>query len=225
MSKVFILSACDEWAGKDSMRIQGVTTDETMLQAMIAKKILSGDMEYGGVDGNKAWQGFLDDLFRDGVDYNKLNYGFVQTFEDVQITEEDTLAEFPEVKELYDEITEEKAGQAVAALGLENHSFLYSAVGISTVKGNLCFNISGFCDRDRLENLNQYKELVKDLDHSEMLVCINTFSVGNGECKDATEEELAALEQYEYELEETYGIEQIQSDYFGFYYEAEQEQD
>ncbi|WP_324824871.1 hypothetical protein [Sinanaerobacter sp. ZZT-01] len=29
-SNIYILSACDAWAGKDSMRILGVTTDETM---------------------------------------------------------------------------------------------------------------------------------------------------------------------------------------------------
>lgn len=57
--EIYILSSCDAWAGRDSMRIQGVTTDETMLYAMLAAKIKAGDMEYSGFSGEEAYRIFV----------------------------------------------------------------------------------------------------------------------------------------------------------------------
>lgn len=79
-SNIYILSACDAWAGKDSMRILGVTTDETMLYAMVAAKIKTEDMEYGGFDGEEAWLCFQEDFKNEEVSFDKLQYGFVQTY-------------------------------------------------------------------------------------------------------------------------------------------------
>lgn len=69
-SNIYILSACDAWAGKDSMRILGVTTDETMLYAMVAAKIKTEDMEYGGFDGEEAWLCFQEDFKNEEVSFD-----------------------------------------------------------------------------------------------------------------------------------------------------------
>lgn len=93
-ANIYILSTCDAWAGTDSMRVLGVTTDETMLYAMLAAKIKAGDMEYDG-SGEDAWRKFQKDFKNEEVNFNKLKYGFVQTYEDMQITEPISSWSFP----------------------------------------------------------------------------------------------------------------------------------
>lgn len=83
-ANVYILSACDVWAGTDSMRILGVTTNETMLYTMLAAKIKAGDMEYDG-SGEDAWRKFQRDFKNEEVNFNKLKFGFVQAHEAIPI--------------------------------------------------------------------------------------------------------------------------------------------
>ena len=171
-ANIYILSTCDAWAGTDSMRVLGVTTDETMLYAMLAAKIKAGDMEYDG-SGEDAWRKFQKDFKNEEVNFNKLKYGFVQTYEDMQITEPISLAEFPEAGEAYEEITGTKAKAEMDKLGLDRRSL--------------------------------------------------TYSLGTGESEYPDEDELSIIEQYTDELDEEYGIDPIQSDFFSFEHEVEQE--
>ena len=136
---IYILLSCDAWAGHDSMRVQGVTTDETMLHAMLAAKIKAGDMEYGGYSGETAYRIFSQDFKNEEVDYKKLTYGFVQTYEDMQILEPVSMAQFPEAAEAYEELTGAKAEQAMETLGLDSRSLNFSEVEGRYADIDFCF--------------------------------------------------------------------------------------
>ena len=222
-NNIYILSSCDAWNGWDSMRTLGVTTDETMLHAMIAAKIKAGDMEYGGFKGAGAWQLFQHDFKNEEVDLNKLQYGFVQTYEDMQITEPISMAEFPKVAETYEEITGAKAKAALDTLELDKRSLTYSEVEVRTDFGYESFLVPGICDRDALESSDRYQEFMEDADETEVNVSVTSYNVGRGESEYADEDELAVIEQYTDELEEEYGIDTIQSDFFSFSHEPEEE--
>lgn len=222
-ANIYILSACDAWAGKDSMRTLGVTTDETMLYAMLAAKIKAGDMEYGGYDGEEAWLCFQKDFKNEEVDFNKLQYGFVQTYEDMQITEPISLADFPEAAAAYEELTGAKAKAELEKLELDNRSLVYSMVEVRTDFGYTCFLMPGICDRDSLESNDHFREFMEDTTESDVNTSVYTYSVGRGESEYPDEDELATIEQYTEELDVEYGIDPIQSDFISFYYEAEQE--
>ena len=222
-ANIYILSACDAWAGTDSMRTLGVTTDETMLYAMIAAKIKAGDIEYGGFHGEEAWHCFQKDFKNEEVNFNKLQYGFVQTYEDMQITEPISFAEFPEAAAAYAELTGEKAKVELEKLGLDSRSLVYSVVEVRTDLGYTCFLMPGICDRDSLESNDHFQEFMEDTSESDVNTSVYTYSVGNGESVYPDEDELVIIEQYTEELEEEYGIDPIQSDFISFYYEAEQE--
>lgn len=221
-SNIYILSACDAWAGHDSMRILGVTTDGTMLYAMLAAKIKAGDMEYDG-SGEDAWRKFQRDFKNEEVNFNKLKFGFVRTYEDMQITEPISLAEFPEVGEAYGEITGAKVKAEMEELGLDRRSLTYSVVEIHTDFGDTDFFMPGICDRDSLENNDRYREFIEDAGDTEVDVSVYSYSLGTGESENPDEEELAIIEQYTDELDEEYGIDPIQSDSFCFEYDPEQE--
>ncbi len=137
-ANIYILSACDAWAEHSSMRILGVTTDENMLYAMLAVKIKAGDMEYDGSSEN-AWSKFQKDFKNGDVNFNKLKYGFVQTYEDMQITEPISLAQFPEAGEAYEEITGAKVRADMERLGLDHRSLVYSVVEVHTDSGETSF--------------------------------------------------------------------------------------
>ncbi|MGC6175141.1 hypothetical protein [Lacrimispora sp. 38-1] len=222
-SNIYIFSACDAWAGTDSMRILGVTTDETMLHAMLAAKIKAGDMEYGGFSGEEAWHCFQKDFKNEEVNFNKLNFGFVQTYEDMQITEPVSLAEFPEAAVVYEELTGAKAKAELEKLGLNSRSLTYSMVEVRTDFGYTCFLMPGICDRDSLESSDHFQEFMEDAAESDVNTSVYTYSVGRGESEYPDEDELTIIEQYTEELDEEYGIDPIQSDFISFYYEAEQE--
>ena len=217
-SYIYILSACDAWAGRDSMRILGVTTDETMLYAMLAAKIKAGDMEYDG-SGEDAWRKFQRDFKNEEVNFNKLKFGFVQTYEDMQITEPISLAEFPEAGEAYEEITGVKAKAEMEKLELDRRSLTYSVVEIHTDFGDTDFLMPGICDRNSLEENDHYREFMEDANDTEVDVSVYSYSLGTGESESPDEEELAIIEQYTDELDEEYGIDPIQSDSFSFEYE------
>lgn len=220
---IYILSSCDAWAGHDSMRILGVTTDETMLHAMLAAKIKAGDMGYGGFEGAPAWQMFQRDFKQEDVDFNKLQYGFVQSYEDMQITEPISMAEFPEAASTYEEITGAKAKLEIEKLGLDNRSLTYSMVEVRTDFGYVDFLMAGLCNRDDLEGSDEFQNLMEGTTDTDVNVSVITYSVGNGESEYPDENELAILEKYADELDAEYGVDRIQSDYFNFEYEAEQE--
>ena len=73
---------------------------------------------YGGFSGEAAYQIFSQDFKKEEVDYKKLTYGFVQTYEDMQITEPVSMAQFPEASNAYEELTGVKAAQAMKHWGL-----------------------------------------------------------------------------------------------------------
>ena len=220
---IYILSACDAVAGTDSMRILGVTTDETMLYAMIAAKIKAGDIEYRGFNGEEAWHCFQKDFKNEKVNFNKLQYGVVQTYEDMQITEPVSLAEFPEVAAAYEELNGTKAKMELEKLGLDSRSLVYSTVEVRSDFGYICFLMPGICDRDSLESNEHFQKFMVGITDSNINTSVYTYSVGNGESEYPDEVELAIIERYIEELDEEYGIDSIQSDFISFYYEAEQE--
>lgn len=221
--EIYILSSCDAWAGRDSMRIQGVTTDETMLYAMLAAKIKAGDMEYSGFSGEEAYRIFSLDFKKDEVNFNKLKYGFVQTFEDMQITEPVSMAEFPEAANAYKELTGAKAEKAIETLELDNRSLTFSEVEVRTDYGYVCFLVPGICDRDVLEESDPYQELMEDANETEVNVSVAAYSTGIGESERPDEDELKLIEQYREEIDERYGIDQILSDFISFEFEPEEE--
>lgn len=221
-ANIYILSACDAWAEHSSMRILGVTTDENMLYSMLAAKIKAGDMEYDG-SGENAWSKFQKDFKNGDVNFNKLKYGFVQTYEDMQITEPISLAQFPEAGEVYEEITAAKVRADMDRLSLDHRSLLYSVVEVHTDSGNTSFYMPGICDRDSLEENDGYLDFMDGSDDTEVNVSVSSYSLGTGESEYPDEEEIAIIEQYTDELDEEYGIDPIQSDSFSFEYEAEQE--
>ena len=221
-ANIYILSACDAWSGHNSMRILGVTTDESMLYAMIAAKIKEGDMEYDG-RGEEAYRKFRQDFKDQEINLNKLRYGFVQTYEDMRITEPISLAEFPEAAVAYEEITGQRATAEIAKLQLDSRSLVYSLVEVQTDFGYRCFLAPGICDRDTLENSDQYQELMEDAEDTEVNISVLSYSVGSGESEKPDAEELKIIEQYMEELDEEYGVDALQSDFISFYYEAEQE--
>lgn len=136
---IYILSACDAWTGTDSMRTLGVTTDEIMLYAMLAAKIKAGDMEYEDLKGEEALHCFKEDFSNGEVNFNKLKYGFVQIYEDMQISEPVSLAAFPEVVSAYEVISGAKAREEIEKLGLDNRSLVYSVVEIRTDSDYISF--------------------------------------------------------------------------------------
>lgn len=222
-ANIYILSGCDAWAGKDSMRTLGVTTDKTMLYAMLAAKIKAGDMEYGGYDGEEAWRYFQKDFKNEEVNFNKLQYGFVQTYEDMQITEPISLAEFPEAAVAYKELTGTKAKAELEKLELDSRTLVYSMVEVRTDFGYTCFLIPGICDRNSLESDDHFREFMGGTTESDVNASVSFYSVGSGESVYPDEDELAIIEQYTEELDDEYGIDHMESYFISFYYEAEQE--
>lgn len=220
---IYILSTCDEWASRDSMRIVGVTSDETMLHAMLAAKIKFGDMSYGGLEGVQAVKLFQQDFQKDEVDCNKLGYGFVQSYTDMQITEPLSMAVFPEAGAAYEELSGAKAKAELDKLGLDHRSLTYSVVEVRTDFGYECFLVPGICDRDSLESSDQFQEMMEDTTETDVNVSVYSYSVGTGESVYPDEDELAIIEKYADELDKEYGVDAIQSDFISFFFEAEQE--
>ena len=221
--KIYILSSCDARAGYGSMRIQGVTTDETMLHAMLAAKIKAGDMEYRGLSGGEAFRFFIQDFKNGNIDLKKLAHGFVQTCEDMQITEPVSMDEFPEAAGIYEELTGMKAELAMETLGLDSRSLNFSEVEVRTDFGYNCFLVPGICDRDRLEESGQYQEMMEDADETAVNVSVAAYSVGTGESESADEDELKLIGQYREEIDKRYGIDQILSDFLSFQFKPEEE--
>lgn len=216
--EIYILSSCDAWAGRDSMWIQGVTTDETMLYAMLAAKIKAGDMEYSGFSGEEAYQIFSLDFKKDEVDFNKLQYGFVQTFGDVQI-------EFPEAATAYDALIETKAQQIMETLGLERRSLLYSMVDLHSDYGWDRFFVPGICTEDKLMASKEYSGIMSGREETSVSVDISCYRFGQTEKYDCCLEECS-----EQELElilntnipDGYESEIYLSDEFDFTYKPEE---
>lgn len=117
----------------------------------------------------------------------------------------------------------QQATDEIAKLKLDSRSLIYSVVEVRTDFGYKCFLLSGICDRDALENSEQFQELMEDAEDSQVNTSVHAYSVGTGESETPDEDELEIIERYTDELDEKYGIDPLQSDFINFYYEAEQE--
>ena len=117
----------------------------------------------------------------------------------------------------------QQATDEIAKLKLDSRSLIYSAVEVRTDFGYRCFLLPGICDRDALENSEQYQELMEDAEDTEVNTSVHSYSVGTGESERPDVAELEIIEQYANELDEKYGIDPLQNDFISFYYEAEQE--
>ena len=72
----------------------------------------------------------------------------MQTYEDMQITEPISLAQFPEAGEVYEENTEAKVRADMERLGLDHRSLVCSVVEVHTDSGDTSFYMPGICERD-----------------------------------------------------------------------------
>jgi hypothetical protein len=117
----------------------------------------------------------------------------------------------------------QQATDEIAKLKLDSRSLIYSVVEVRTDFGYRCFLLPGICDRDALEDSEQYQELMEDAEDTEVNTSVHSYSVGTGESERPDEAELEIIEQYTDELDEKYGIDPLQSDFISFYYEPEQE--
>ena len=219
---IYILAFCDTWKSWDTMRLVGATTDKTMLYAMIAAKLKAGEMEYGR-GGANSYKIFSDDFNNGLVDLDRLEYGFVYNYDDLQITDSISLEQFPEAAATYEEITGAKAKVELEKLELDRRTLIYSVVEVHTDFGYTCFVMPGICDRDSLEGNEHFQKFMEDTTESDVNTSVYSYSVGTGESEYPDENELEIIERYTEELDEKYGIDPIQSDFISFYYEAEQE--
>lgn len=217
--EIYILYGCYTRAGQDNMVIQGVTTSEATLYSMIADKIKAGEMGYGNMTGEDAFQLYAQDFGHDMVSFRNLQHGCVKAFTDIQLDE--SLS--PKLAEVYAELTDAKAGQMVAALGLMNRSLTYSMVEVFANHHSVEFLTAGICDQAVLEESDQYRELMEDADETTVYVNVVVCSVGRGESEYPDEDELEVLEQYQEKIDAEYGIDQIQQDAFSFEFEPEEE--
>lgn len=219
---IYILSACDAWAERDSMRILCVTTDKMMLYAATLAEIIHGNMEYGG-DAKNSSTRFISDYLSGEVSMDKLKYGFVQTCQDMQIDDSKSYDDSHGIGDAYQELVNEKTIDAVASLNLADRSLIYSTVEVRTDHDYACFLVPGICDRDALEQSDQYREMMEGAEETEVNVSVSAYSVGTGESEPPDEDELKLIEQYEDNIDEEYGIDQILSDFFSFEFEPEEE--
>lgn len=219
--KIYILFSCDTHKKKQPMKIQCATTDETALHAMIATMIDRGEVGYGGYRGIKASQAFQEDFNSDTIDYGKLGNGMVQETENIQLEEHDV--QFSMLEHYYADMLDEKVCGIIDKLDLESHSFLFSSIGLVTGDRRCCFNMPGNCDYEHIVATRQYQEFIKDLEDTEITVFSNTYCVGIGESRDATEEELDVVEKYLDALDDIYNVERIDSDILCISLETEQD--
>jgi len=219
---VYILAFCDGDKSWSTMRLIGATTDETMLYAMIAAKIKSGEMSYGDAE-TSSWDAFSDDFKNGSVNLDKLQRGFVYDYDDLQITDPVSLDQFPEAAVAYEEITEIQSKVEIEKLELDRRSLIYTEVELRTDFGYTSFFMPGFCDRDNLEASDGFQEFMEGTTDAEVNACVYSYSVGAGESEYPSEDELAIIKQYADELHKEHSVDSVLSDFISFYYEAEQE--
>lgn len=222
-SNIYILSVCDPWTGREREHPVGATTDEAMLHAMIAAKIMSGDIAYGNKEN--SWVNFMQDFKEGTIDFQKLIYGSVTSYGDMQITEPLSMSRFPGVADVFEQLSAERAKSEIEKLEIGQRSLIYSVVEVRTDFGYTSFLMPGFCDRDDLESSDAFQEFMARTSDAEINASVYSYSVGIGESVYPDEDELAIIEQYQDVLAEKYDADYIKSDFISFYYEAEPEYD
>lgn len=224
--KVYILFSRDTHKKRRHMKIQGVTTGESTLHAMIANMIGNGEAGYGGHCGTKALRAFREDFISETIDFGKLTNGMVKEFENIRL--EEHKEEYSALEFSYADMMDMKACRAIEKLEMDSHSFVFSAIQLLGDRVS-CFNMPGKFDYEHLMATKEYQEFAENLgkgsDENVPAVISCTYRVGIGACRDATEEELKAVEKYYDALDEIYNVEEIDCNFFFMPYEAEQEQE
>lgn len=221
---IYILLACDEQADRTTMNLQGATTDKDMLEAMIAAKIKDGEMGYGGFREELALQHFQQDFNNEKVDYEKLNYGCVRIYEDMQIWDSISMEQLPEAADTYEELTTAKAKQCMENMGLNQRSLLYSMVDLHSECGCDRIYLPGICSEESLKTSKRFLDLMSGRKETDLFVEVSCYKIGrmdkNDDVELCTEQELAIINKIEIPFE--YEITLYLSDEFCLTYEPEE---
>ena len=98
IKQYFLLFSCNEWKEYSSMRLVGISMDLEIIYIMIGSKIKSGDMLYQSDDKKESWKIFQRDYQLGAVELAKLEYGFVDTYEEYSVLSQEFAEEFSEAE-------------------------------------------------------------------------------------------------------------------------------
>jgi len=109
-------------------------------------------------------------------------------------------------------------------LDLDNRSLTFSTVELASPYGIVEYYAGGIPDKYSIEDTDGFHEYAEMFDEETIIaVNIRSYNVGRGESEYPGEKELDFIKINENKLEQTYGIDCIQSDGFALFYEPEEE--
>lgn len=102
MSKHFyLLCSCNQWKEYSSMKVIGVTESEDKLCVMVGTQLKAGYMTYKHDSPKESLRAFVQDYQNGRIDWDLLEYGYVEAFEDYAISNKNFLQEFPKATYIY----------------------------------------------------------------------------------------------------------------------------
>jgi hypothetical protein len=118
MEDVYLLYSCNEHKEYSSMRLIAATADTNTLYAVIGNNIFEGNMEYDGESNHNGFIRFREDYRQGSINFDKLDYGFVNT---------------PVIEKLFEYISLSEYEDAYSWLAMEDNEFtkLMSDITIS----------------------------------------------------------------------------------------------
>ena len=118
MEDVYLLYSCNEHKEYSSMRLITATADTNTLYAVIGNNIFEGSTEYDGESNHNGFIRFREDYRQDSINFDKLDYGFVNT---------------PVIEKLFEYISLSEYEDAYSWLAMEDNEFtkLMSDITIS----------------------------------------------------------------------------------------------
>ena len=92
--KVFILYSCNLHKERASMSVKAVSDDRETFYAAIGDEILQEHMDFKGFSGQKGFDGFREEVVRGNVSSVHLDYGYVEEYELVNLTDHSQACEW-----------------------------------------------------------------------------------------------------------------------------------
>jgi len=96
-SDIYILFSCNEWKEHSSMRLIAATIDINTLYSVIGNEIVEGRINYRGETKKAGFRDFKQDFDLNNINFNFLEYGFVNQTENLNVKEMSTANEYSDI--------------------------------------------------------------------------------------------------------------------------------
>ena len=238
MDEIYVLQSCNEWQEHSSARIKIVSSDMEVIKAAVFRELINDNMEYGRDSNLSSIKQFIEDVLNDEFSDEYLKYGFIETYENVQVETLSTQHYIDNLSDSYSVLNSYNAeelsetfivNEIINRLDLNNVGYSISNVEMESNSDYVHGFIPALDSLEDFEKTDMYDFFMEEEQEGDICITSNQIIIGNTEnVVLPTKEQAIMLFEHHTMLQKTIPFEPVDGwcndNYLKYYSDDEQEE-